>query len=129
MPGQGRQYACRVPGHAKESPAPLVENPFAELLDSLKQLAEAGAQAQRVMEARCFRFYLAEKEYMSILASGILFEDGTVALRFYSKSRTRHLGDTALFHSLKELLFQHGHQGKRVIQWIDGPPSAVEAGQ
>jgi len=106
----------------KEQPSDISAS-FDEFRTALGQLAEATSQAQRVLEARCFRFYLAEKEYTSSpIATGVLFEDGTVALRFYTKSRTRALSDTALYHSLKELLFQHGHQGKRHILWIDGPP-------
>jgi len=128
MPSPSERFRTS-PYLARNAPEAGLENPFSELTSALKQLVETSAQIERAMEARCFRFYLAEKEYDTSppIATGILFEDGTVALRFYTKSRTRALSDTALYHSLKELLFKHGHQGKRAIQWIDGPPLEDES--
>lgn len=47
-----------------------------------------------------------------IVAQGVEFDDGTIAMRWLTKLRS-----TAIYQSAKELEAIHGHNGKTVVQW------------
>ncbi|QNE18236.1 hypothetical protein F1D05_10430 [Kribbella qitaiheensis] len=49
-----------------------------------------------------------------IVAEGIQFSDGSVALRWLSQYPC-----TAVWESLEALLAIHGHSGSTVVRWID----------
>lgn len=49
-----------------------------------------------------------------IVFEGVVFEDGTVAIRWLSKLKT-----TAIYASIEELEAIHGHEGKGHVRWID----------
>jgi hypothetical protein len=48
------------------------------------------------------------------VAEGVVFTDGTVALRW-----TVELQSTALYSSVDDLLAIHGHSGSTRLQWVD----------
>jgi hypothetical protein len=48
------------------------------------------------------------------VAEGVVFTDGTVALRW-----TVELQSTALYDSVDDLLAIHGHDGSTHVQWVD----------
>jgi hypothetical protein len=58
-----------------------------------------------------------------LVAEGIEFGDGTVAMRW--KSREHH--STSLWDSIDDLIAIHGHGGMTTVGWIDPPEPMFEA--
>jgi hypothetical protein len=59
-----------------------------------------------------------------IVADGVLFEDGSVALRWRGKAPA-----TAVWASIELMLVAHGHEGATVIEWYDpatGPDAITD---
>jgi len=50
------------------------------------------------------------------IAEGVIFGDGTCALRWRTDKRS-----TAVYDSFEDLLAIHGHDGATVPLWLDGP--------
>lgn len=53
-----------------------------------------------------------------IVAEGVVFSDGSVALRW----TTNGVHSTVIHESIQTVLAVHGHNGSTVIQWIDEQP-------
>ncbi len=68
------------------------------------------------------RFYLIRHEDMDpdhisgtgIIAEGVVFEDGIVAMRWKTRWKS-----TAIYESVEDLTAIHGHGGKTALQFID----------
>lgn len=50
-----------------------------------------------------------------VVAEGVVFTDGTVAMRWLSD-----LTSTAIYQSITDLESIHGHGGKTYIRWVRG---------
>jgi len=59
---------------------------------------------------------------VGLVAYGVQFDDGHVAVRWVSESPS-----TSLWDGIADLLAVHGHRGSTVIQWIDPEPGAPPA--
>lgn len=85
-------------------------------------LVEGAEQARLAMQCQMCRFFLVRSEDTDpdktsgtgIIAEGVVFEDGTVAMRW----RTKHVS-TALYASVADVEAIHGHNGKTVVKYID----------
>lgn len=51
-----------------------------------------------------------------VIADGVVFDDGLAILHWRGKVRS-----TAMYPSLETLVEIHGHDGKTVVRWSDGP--------
>lgn len=49
-----------------------------------------------------------------IVAEGVRFTDGTVAMRWLTETTS-----TVLYHDMDDLLAIHGHQGSTTVAWLD----------
>lgn len=49
-----------------------------------------------------------------IVAEGVRFTDGTVAMRWLTETTS-----TALYHDMDDVLTVHGHQGSTTVAWLD----------
>lgn len=84
--------------------------------------AEATESFNLAMQCKIRRFHLVRSVDVDpdkvsgtgIIASGVIFEDGTVAMRW----RTEHKS-TAIYANIDEVLAIHGHNGKTVIKYVD----------
>lgn len=67
---------------------------------------------------RRFHFHRVEDESgvsgVGIIAEGVVFTDGTVALRWITKFKS-----TAIYNNMDECEKIHGHNGKTKIIWKD----------
>jgi len=74
----------------------------------------------RVSPTNIRRFVLDRREDHSgvsgtgIVAEGVRFTDGTVALRWLTETTS-----TALYHDMDDLITVHGHQGSTAVAWLD----------
>lgn len=50
------------------------------------------------------------------VAEGIQFSDGRCAMRWTTNGTPR---STAVYDSMEDLLFIHGHQGSTIPEWLD----------
>lgn len=50
-----------------------------------------------------------------VVAEGVIFADGTVALRWLSETAS-----TALYDSIADVIVIHGHGGKTQVRLLDG---------
>lgn len=79
---------------------------------------------QEGMEPRRFqlvrRFDPSGVSGIGVVAHGVVFGDGHVALRWLSRHPS-----TSLWGSLDDLLAVHGHGGSTVVAWIDQPPPGL----
>ena len=72
------------------------------------------------------RFVLDRNEDMTgvsgtgVVAEGVEFSDGRCALRW-----TSQWASTAAYDSLDVLIHIHGHDGRTVIRFLDGPTAGV----
>lgn len=57
---------------------------------------------------------------VGLVAQGVEFDDGTVALRWLSAYRS-----TVIFDSALTMILVHGHDGDTVIEWQDEPLAAL----
>jgi hypothetical protein len=92
-------------------------NGFEELFKPLNDaLKEATEQIKLATECKMRRFYLVPTKWsgMSIIAEGVVFEDGMVVLRWKTPRKS-----TAIYDSIDDLLAVHGHGGKTVMRYID----------
>lgn len=62
-----------------------------------------------------------------IVASGIEWPDGTVALRWHSNADPCPPSSTAVYASIDDLLAIHGHDGTTTVRWIDGTNTTGKA--
>jgi len=68
------------------------------------------------------RFYLIRHEDSDpdqisgtgVIAEGVIFEDGMVAMRWKTRWKS-----TAIYDNIKDLLAIHGHSGKTELKFID----------
>ena len=49
-----------------------------------------------------------------VVAEGVMFSDGTAALRWCVGLRS-----TALYNSMNDLVAIHGHNGSTTVRWLD----------
>jgi len=56
---------------------------------------------------------------VGLVAFGVQFDDGHVAVRWVSQAPS-----TSLWDGVDDLLAVHGHRGETVIQWLDPEPEA-----
>jgi hypothetical protein len=97
-----------------------IDEIFKPITDAFNGAAE---QFNLAMQCKMRRFYLVrsvdtDPDHVSgtgVIASGVVFEDGTVVLRWSTQHKS-----TAVYDSVDELLAIHGHNGKTVIKYIDG---------
>ena len=83
---------------------------------------EATEQISLKMQCKMRRFYLVRSVDVDpdkisgtgVIASGVVFEDGRVAMRWMTQHKS-----TAIYDSIDELLAIHGHGGKTVIKYVD----------
>lgn len=72
------------------------------------------------VDARLFLLRRVEDETgvsgTGIVAEGVQFSDGTVALRWRS-----HIKSTAIYESIRACEAIHGHGGKTRVQFLDDP--------
>lgn len=80
-----------------------------------------GSQSELHTSAISLRRFLLERHEdptgtsgVGIVAEGVLFSDGSVALRWHSGTPS-----TILYESIDDLLEVHGHQGRTSITWKD----------
>lgn len=91
---------------------------FKAFADSLK---EANERLQLVLLCKMRRFYLirdADATGVSgtgIVAEGVVFEDGTAALRWKTQRTS-----TAVYASVDDIVAIHGHNGKTKVVFLDG---------
>lgn len=97
-------------------------NPFEDIFKPLTDaLGEISEMVELASSCKARRFYLVRhvdkvlKE--TAVAEGVVFGDGTVALRWKTVTPS-----TALFDSVDALLAVHGQHGKAVIKYIDAEP-------
>ena len=57
---------------------------------------------------------------VGVVAHGVQFDDGQVAVRWVSE-----VPSTSLWNSVADLLAVHGHRGATVIHWIDPEPGGT----
>jgi hypothetical protein len=81
---------------------------------------EATPQAAFITESLPRRFVLNRREDPSgtsgvgVVAEGVAFTDGTVALRWVVALRS-----TAVYNSVDDLIAIHGHDGATIVVWAD----------
>lgn len=59
-----------------------------------------------------------------VVAEGVLWSDGTAALRWYGTWPT-----VTIWNSVQDLVAVHGHQHSTVLCWLDDEPSAGPSSQ
>mgnify|MGYP001236565095 CR=1 FL=1 len=97
-------------------------NPFADAFNIADAFNEAAEQFQTAMQCKMRRFYLVravdvDPDKVSgtgIIASGVVYEDGVVSMRWQTQHKS-----TAIYDNVDELLAIHGHGGKTVIKYVD----------
>lgn len=57
---------------------------------------------------------------IGVVAEGVQFSDGRVALRWNTTTRS-----TAAYDSIADLISIHGHGGRTYVHWIDAPMTNV----
>jgi hypothetical protein len=50
-----------------------------------------------------------------VVAEGVVFTDGTTALRWTTDKRS-----TAIYDSVTSVILIHGHNGATMVRWVDG---------
>lgn len=67
------------------------------------------------------RFHLVRREDetgisgIGLVAHGVQFPDGTVAMRWATGTAS-----TALYANIDDVEVIHGHGGKTIVEWVDG---------
>jgi len=79
-----------------------------------------GLEFSKPEDSKMRRFVLVRDEDVhnksgeGIVAEGVEFSDGTVAMRWLTKTAS-----TTIFKNVAELEKIHGHEGKSNVRWID----------
>lgn len=96
---------------------------FSEALKPLTDALNAAAeQINLAMQCKMRRFYLVRHEDSDpdkisgtgVIAEGVVFEDGTVAMRWKTRWKS-----TAIYDNVEDLQAIHGHGGKMEMKFID----------
>ena len=85
-------------------------------------LAQARKQIKLLNECKMRRFYLVRHEDVDpdktsgtgIIAEGVIFEDGTVALRWKTRYKS-----SVFYADISDVYAIHGHSGSTTIRFID----------
>jgi hypothetical protein len=84
-------------------------------------MTEAGGKAFRYRRIYTFELYRHRDpggvSGTGVVAHGVVFLDGSVALRWLSETPS-----TSTWDSIEHLMAVHGHLGASEIRWLDGDP-------
>lgn len=98
-------------------------NPFKDITNYFESAINNAVEAMTLsMQCKMRRFYLVrtvdvdpdQTSGTGIVAEGVEFEDGIVAMRW----KTKHTS-TAIYFSIEDVKAIHGHNGKTVVKYID----------